>query len=130
MIYNDIYSQVDKAMSCSNIGARKSRNIRDHIFVINAIFNEAVNAPNKKPLDVQIFDVSKCFDKLEYYHTANDLYRAGVSNDKFVLIANSNKSCEVSIKLPWGKSSSSSIIKDVEMQGTVLAPLKCSLSID
>ena len=130
IIYNDIYSQVDNNMSCSNIGARKNRNIRDHLFVINAILNESVNAPNKIPLDVQIFDVSKCFDKLEYFHTANDLYRAGVSDDKFVLIANSNKTCEVSIKLPWGKCSTSTVIRDIEMQGTVLAPLKCSLSVD
>ena len=34
IIYNDIYDKVDANMSCSNIGARKQRNIRDHLFVI------------------------------------------------------------------------------------------------
>ena len=100
LIYNDIYDAVDYNMSSSNIGARKSRNIRDHLFVINGILNEAINAPNKQPIDIQIYDVSKCFDKLDFINTANDLYNSGVKDDKFVLVANSNKSCNVSIKLP------------------------------
>ena len=53
-----------------------------------------------------------------------------MQNDKFILISNSNKSGNVSIKLPWGKNSKSFDINNVEMQGTVLAPLKCAASID
>ena len=34
LIYNDKYETIDKSMSCSNIGARKNRNIRDHLFVV------------------------------------------------------------------------------------------------
>ena len=100
------------------------------MFVINGILNEATNAPYRTPIDIQIYDVSKCFDKLDYISTANDLFNSGVQNDKFILIANSNKTGDVSIKLPWGKNSKSFKINNVEMQGTVLAPLKCSASID
>ena len=32
--------------------------------------------------------------------------------------------------MPWGVLSEPVVFKNVEMQGTVLAPLKCSLSID
>jgi hypothetical protein len=32
--YNDKYGLIDQSMSCSNIGARKHRNIRDHLFVM------------------------------------------------------------------------------------------------
>ena len=85
LLYNDIYDVVDVNMSNSNIGAQKSRNIRDHLFVINAILNEAVNGTEKLALDIQIYDVAKCFDKLDYVSTANDLYSAGVQNDKFVV---------------------------------------------
>ena len=130
LIYNDIYKSVDQNMSNSNIGARKDRNIRDHIFVINAILNEASNGPNKTALDLQIFDVSKCFDKLEFNNTMNDLYSAGVQNDKIILIANSNRECKVSVKMPWGAPTKTLNLKKIEMQGTVLAPLKCSVSID
>ena len=81
MIYNDIYDTVDASMSCSNIGARKHRNINDHLFVINGIINDVLNNKNSPSVDVQIYDVAKCFDKLEYINTATDLYKAGVTND-------------------------------------------------
>ena len=130
LIYNDIYNLVDKSMSSSNIGARKNRNIRDHLFVINGILNDTITSSNKQPLDLQIYDVSKCFDKLDFTNTANDLYKSGVQNDKFVVIANSNKTCNVSIKLPWGSHTKPFKLQNIELQGTVLAPLKCSATID
>ena len=49
MIYNDVYDDVDSSMSCSNIGARRNRNIRDHLFVVNGILNEALNGKRKSP---------------------------------------------------------------------------------
>jgi hypothetical protein len=75
--------------------------------------------------DIQIYDVSKCFDKLEYVTTANDLYNAGVQDERFVLIANSNRNCNVAIKTPWGSTTKQTMLNNIEMQGTVLAPLKC-----
>ena len=92
--YNDNYDLIDKSMSCSNVGARKNRNIRDHLFVINAILND-VNNQKKVKVDVQITDIKKCFDKMSFRETANDIYNAGIKNDHFVLMANSNKKCLV-----------------------------------
>ena len=37
LIYNDEYSKIDKNLDDSNVGARKDRNIRDNIFVLNSI---------------------------------------------------------------------------------------------
>ena len=34
--------------------------------------------------------------------TSNDLFDAGITNDQFLLISNSNKTCQVAIKTPWG----------------------------
>ena len=130
MIYNDIYDIVDSSMSCSNIGARKNRNIRDHLFVIDAIINDVMNNKESNYIDIQIYDVYKCFDKPEYTNTATDLYNAGVQDDKFVTIANSNKNCDVAIKTPWGTKTTRTNLSQIEMQGTVLAGLKCSVSID
>ena len=98
LIYNDKYQIIDDHMSCSNIGGRKNRNIRDHLFVINAIINDAIQ--NNENIDIQIMDVMKCFDKMNYKETANDLYEAGVQDDQFVTMANSNKKCQVSMKIP------------------------------
>ena len=88
LIYNDYYHKIDKTMSCSNIGARKNRNIREHLFVINAVMNDAFK--NKMEIDVKIMDITKCFDKMGYEETGNDIFRAGVTDDKFLLLANSN----------------------------------------
>ena len=65
-----------------------------------------------------------------YAETANDLYNAGVKNDKFILVANSNKEADVAIKTPWGALTDRINIKQIEMQGTVLSNIKCSVQID
>ena len=39
LIYNDEYVNIDSELSDSNVGARKGRNIRDNLFVLNAITN-------------------------------------------------------------------------------------------
>ena len=101
-------------MSCSNVGARKNRNIRDHLFVINAILND-VNNQKKVKVDVQITDIKKCFDKMSYRETANDIYNAGIKNDHFVLMANSNKKCLVAVKTPWGSLSERVELNEIEM---------------
>lgn len=125
MIYNDIYDTVDSSMSCS-----KNRNIRDHLFVINAIVNDIMNNKNGENIDIQLYDAYKCYDKLEYFNTATDLYNAGVQDNKFVTIANSNSNCDVSVKTPWGTQTQRTNMSNIEMQGTVLAGLKCSVTID
>ena len=130
MIYNDIYQTVDSSMSSSNIGARKQRNIREHLFVIHAIINDVINNKDTSDIDIQIYDVEKCFDKLEFTNTAIDFYNAGVQDDKFITILNSNKNCDVAVKTPWGQKTQRIRLNNIEMQGTVLAGLKCSVSID
>ena len=130
IIYNDYHGTIDASMSCSNIGGRKNRNIREHLFVINGIMNDVINNKNTKEIDVEIYDAEKCFDKLEYHNTANDFFKAGVQDDKFVVVANSNKKCDVAIKTPWGSKTERITLENIEMQGTVLAGLKCAISID
>ena len=51
LIYNDEYNIIDQNMSDSNIGGRKGRNIRDHLFVINAILNDASKS-KKEDIDI------------------------------------------------------------------------------
>ena len=129
LVYQDNYQIIDNNMSCSNIGARKHRNIRDHLFVVNAVLNDVIQS-KKENVDIQIYDVSKCFDKMWYEETANDIYEAGVSGDSFVLMANSNQNCNVAVKTPWGSVTDRVSLKRIEMQGTNPAPLKCSVQVD
>ena len=67
---------------------------------------------------------------MSYKETANDIYEAGVKDDKFVLMALSNEKCMVAVKTPWGSLSERVEMKEIEMQGTVPAPLKCSVQLD
>ena len=128
LVYNDNYSIIDESMSCSNIGARKNRNIRDHLFVINAVINDTFK--KKKSVDIEIMDIAKCFDKMWYEETGNDVFKAGVTDDKFVLLANSNKTCKVAVRTPWGSLTERITLDKIEMQGTVNAPLKASVQLD
>ena len=129
LVYNEKYTTIDENMSCSNIGARKGRNIRDHLFVINAILHDISKEKNRN-IDLQIYDIKKCFDKMWAAETANDVYNAGLNDDQFNLVANSNKSCQVAVKTPWGSLTKRITFHDIEMQGSVLTPLKCSVQLD
>ena len=77
LVYEDNYQIIDDNMSCSNIGARKYWNIRDHLFVVNAVLNHA-HQTKSDDIDIQIYDAFKCFDKMWYEETANDFYDAGM----------------------------------------------------
>ena len=72
-------------------------------------------------------DIEKCFNKMSYKEKANDLYEAGVQDDEFLLMAKSNEKCKVAVKTPWGSITKRVEINEIEMQGTVPAPLKCSV---
>ena len=129
LVYQDNYQIINNNIGCSNIGARKNRNICDHLFVVNAVLNDAIQT-KKEDIDIQIYDVAKCFDKMWYEETANDIYEAGVTGDSFVVMANSNQNCKVAVKTPWGSVTKRVNIQRIEMQGTNPAPLKCSVQVD
>ena len=97
--------------------------------MVNAILQE-VSENTLKNVDIEIYDIEKCFDKMWANETANDMYKAGLNDDQFVLVANSNKECQVAVKTPWGSLTNRETLVDIEMQGGVLTPLKCSVQID
>ena len=63
----------------------KLGNIRDNIFVINAINNSVVNGKEEE-VDIQIYDVVKCFHSLWVQECFLDMFDAGFQNDKLVLL--------------------------------------------
>ena len=50
LVIQDSYENIDDFMSDSNVGGRKHRNIRDNLFAIYAVINDAVK--NKKDIDI------------------------------------------------------------------------------
>ena len=67
---------------------------------------------------------------MSYRETTNDIWLAGVTDDKILLMAKSNEKCKVAVKTPWGSITDRVEMREIEMQWTVPAPLKCSVQLD
>ena len=128
LIYNDEYNTIDSNLTDSNVGARKGRNIRDNIFVVNAIVNSVIKG-KEEPIDAQLFDVEKCFDALWMEECINDLYEAGLDNDKLNLLYIENQNAQVAVKTPKGVSKRIDI-RNIVMQGSVWGSLFCTTTMD
>ena len=61
LIYNDKYEAIDKGMSESNIGGRKGRTSRDHLFIANGIINSVING-EEESVDFLVYNIKKAFD--------------------------------------------------------------------
>ena len=101
LVYNVKYPIVDKNMSDSNVGAHKGNNIRNHIFIVNGVINEVIQ-DKTKAIDIQIVDYKQCFDSMWLEDCINDLFEAGIVDDKLALIYKSNESNKVAVKLHLG----------------------------
>ena len=104
LLYFDLYDDIDSNMSASNIGARKKRNIKNHLFIIYGIINSVING-KEDPIDLQIYDIEKCFDALWLDDCLNDIYDTVSEdnhNDKLALIYESNQENLVAIRHPLG----------------------------
>jgi hypothetical protein len=112
----------------ANVGARKARNIRDNLFVVNAIMN-SVKKGSEESVDICTYDVEKCFDALWSYECINDLYDAGLRNDKLALLFKINQTALIAIKTSQGMTQRVPI-KNIIMQGTVWGSLKCTTTMD
>ena len=128
LVYNDMYETIERNLTDSNVGNRKRRNIRDNLFVINAILMSA-NSKHVKPVDVVVTDIQKCFDTMWAQESLNDLYDLGFKNDKLSLLACEDETAEVVIKTSVGKTKRISI-HNIIMQGTVWAGLRCTATMD
>ena len=128
LIYNDEYINIDNNLTDCNVGARKERNIRDNIFVINAITN-ALRKGNEDPADFQLYDVDNCFDALWLQEVINCLYQAGLNNDKLPLLFLENNIAQVAVKSS-GEISNRVTIRNIIMQGSVWGSICCVVLMD
>ena len=128
LIYNDEYATLDANLTDCNVGARKERNIRDNIFVINAIMN-AIRIEKKESVDFTLYDVEKCFDNLWLQEVINCLYEAGLQNDKLPLLFLENNTAQVAVKTSGGISNRVNI-HNIIMQGSVWGSLCCVVLMD
>ena len=86
MLYMDKYSCLDSSISDAQVGGRKGRSVRNHIWVLNAVICDILSKKKKTPIDLQIFDFKECFDSLWLEECMNDVYNGGIQDDKFSLL--------------------------------------------
>ena len=131
LIYLDKFGNIDQNMSYSNIGARKNRNIKDHLFLIYGIINSVING-GESCIDLQIFDLEKAFDSLWLEDCMNDAFDTldkSNRDDKVALLYASNKENLVAVNTAVGITKRINIPKIVQQGGT-WGPCLCSNSVD
>ena len=131
LIYNDKYEAIDENMSDSNVGARKGKNIRNHLFIVYGIINSVGNGESP-PVDIQLYDIKQCFDAMWLEESMNNLCDTIPVvdwDDKLALVYENNRNNLVSVKTPFGLTDRVPISKIVT-QGGVWGPIQCSNQID
>ena len=128
LIYNDVYPIIDSNLTDANVGARKGRNIRDNLFVLNAITN-SIKRGHEEACEVVVYDAEKCFDSLWSEDCTNELYNAGCDNVKLALLHCGTRNANVAIKTSQGITKRINIT-NIIMQGGVFGSLQCTASID
>ena len=128
LIYQDNFSQIEANMSESNIGARKERNVRDHLFVVHGIVNDIVHK-KEKSADMLIYDIRKCFDHMWFCEAMNCLYDTKLNNDQYYILCETNKLSKIAVKTPVGVTKRFDV-PEVVLQGGNWGPLQCSVKID
>ena len=129
LLYNDSYDFLESNMSDSNIGARKGKSVRNHIFILNGIIHDVLTNKGSKPIDVLISDYRQCFDSLWLEECMNDLFEAGIDDDNLALIYEANKNINVAVQTPNGLTSRE-YIHNIVLQGDVFGPIECSVLVD
>jgi hypothetical protein len=118
-------------MSNSNVGGRKHRNICDHLFIVHGVINSVLNGEGN-PIDIQIYDVEKCFDALWLEDCMLDMFDTLPKedrDDKLALVYKMNMENYVAINTAVGLTDRI-LIQKIVMQGGKWGPLKCSITMD
>ena len=127
-VWNSVYEILDQNMSDSNVGGRRNKSIRNHIFIINGIINDVLNG-RRDPVDIEIIDYRQCFDSMWLSESINDLFESGIQDDNLALIHAANAENLVAVKTPAGLTERK-LVEKIVMQGEVTGPGQCSNQID
>ena len=135
LTYLDKYPELDMAMSDSNIGARRKKNIRNHLFIIHGVINSVIQGEDSC-VDVGIYDIEQCFDALWLEDCLNDLYDSlpdslpdSHCDDKLALVYETNVNNLVAVNTGVGLTDRTHIPRIVQ-QGGGWGPMQCSNSVD
>ena len=116
LVYNSIIDDLEDNLSLSNIGARKKRSPRDHLFVLYSVVNEVLKSKEARQIDLVFYDITQAYDSLWMEHSLLDLHHIGVNSNVINLLHELNKSANIQIKTPVGVTDEMQI-NDTIMEG-------------
>ena len=90
--------------------------------------NSVING-KEDPIQVQVQDAEKCFDKLWLESTTNALNEAGLNTEMLNILYIENLNAKVAVKINNGITERVPV-KSVERHGSVWGSLKCTASMD
>ena len=117
-------------MSDSNIGARRRKNINNHLFIVHGVINAVIHGD--ACVDIHIYDLIKAFDVLWLMDSMNDLWDtlpAHARDDRLGLVYETSRTNMVAIKTAVGQTERENI-PEIVTQGGTWGPMMCSNSID
>ena len=129
LVYNSIIGQIEEKLSPFNIGARKNKSPRDHLFVVYAVVNETLRGKHGCCTDFVFSDVTDCFNALWVEKTIIDLHENGVKNNLLNLLFELSKTANIAIKTPVGISEKETI-ESILMQGETISSISCTSTMD
>ena len=129
LIHDRTYETVTYNMTDAQIGARKNKSVRNHLFILNSIISDVMSSNKKIPIDLNIMDFKQMFDAEELPTVLNAFYEAGVRDDLLAVINEANKNVTFAVKTPTGITENRTITNKI-MQGDVLSPLMSSNMVD
>ena len=131
ILYLEKYPYLEKNMSDSNIGARKRKNVRNHLFIVYGVINSVLKE-GRGCVDIQIHDLVQAFDALWLQDCMNDLYDCLPEQQrdrKLALIYQTNINNLLAVNTPVGQTDRVNMPQIVQ-QGGGWGPMECSISID
>ena len=113
-------------MTPFQIGARKGHRPQEHIFLMKSMMQ--LFQMKKKPLIIQLFDVSKFFDKENLPDVLNEIYRCGIKGKKYRLLYKLNEKRVIKMKTAVGTTDEAEVKEGVG-QGSLDAGILSSASL-
>ena len=120
LVYDDLYNDIDNNMSDCNIGARKGRQVKNHLFIIYGVINSVING-KMKSVDIQFYDLEQAFDALWLTDCMNDLFDTlskSQRDDRLALLYTLSLENNVAVRTPYGLTERMLIPKIVQQGGT------------
>ena len=81
LIYNSIIDIIEENISISNIGARKNKSPRDHLYVLYSVIDEVLRGKEGCGVDLVFYDLAQAYDSLWVEHTLLDLFHSNIDSN-------------------------------------------------